>query len=54
MTIVNPSDDGRPCAVQYTQSLLKEHPPSRDHQSRDGGGTAAAQVVKQQACETST
>src|ERR1700679_3346476 len=26
VTIVNPPDDGTPSAVQYTQSLLKEHP----------------------------
>jgi hypothetical protein len=48
MTIVNPSDDGTPSAVQYTQSLLKEH----HHQGIINPTTVAvagaAQVVKQQ------
>lgn len=49
VTIVNPPDDGTPSAVQYTQSLLKEHPTIKGIIAPTTVAVAAAaQVVKQQ------
>lgn len=49
VTIVNPPDDGTPSAVQYTQSLLKEHPTIKGIIAPTTVAiAAAAQVVKQQ------
>lgn len=49
VTIVNPPDDGTPSAVQYTQSLLKEHPNIKGIIAPTTVAVAAAaQVVKQQ------
>jgi rhamnose transport system substrate-binding protein len=49
VTIVNPPDDGTPSAVQYMQSLLKEHPTIKGVIAPTTVAVAAAaQVVKQQ------
>lgn len=49
VTIVNPPDDGTPSAVQYTQSLLKEHPGIKGIIAPTTVAVAAAaQVVQQQ------
>lgn len=49
VTIVNPPDDGTPSAVQYAQSLLKEHPTIKGIIAPTTVAVAAAaQVVKQQ------
>ncbi len=49
VTIVNPPDDGTPSAVQYSQSLLKEHPTIKGIIAPTTiAVAAAAQVVKQQ------
>ena len=49
VTIVNPPDDGTPSAVQYTQSLLKEHPTIKGIVAPTTVAiAAAAQVVDEQ------
>jgi rhamnose transport system substrate-binding protein len=49
VTIVNPPDDGTPSAVQYAQSLLREHPTIKGIIAPTTiAVAAAAQVVKQQ------
>lgn len=49
VTIVNPPDDGTPSAVQFAQSLLKEHPTIKGIIAPTTVAVAAAaQVVKQQ------
>lgn len=49
VTIVNPPDDGTPSAVQFAQSLLKEHPAIKGIIAPTTVAVAAAaQVVKQQ------